>query len=65
MGMYLIPHPAGTSKAPKQFVDLQNDVTASGIELACREASSRLNTSSVTPRWALVLTRVSRQTSTA
>ena len=37
MGMYLIPHPAGTSKAPKQFVDLQNDVTASGIELACRE----------------------------
>ena len=37
MGMFLIPHPAGTSQAPKQFVDYQNDVTASGIQLACRE----------------------------
>lgn len=37
MAMFLVPHPQGTSKAPKQFVDYQNDVTASGIELACRE----------------------------
>ncbi len=37
MAMFLVPHPDGTSKAPKQFVDYQNDVTASGIELACRE----------------------------
>ena len=37
MAMFLVPHPDGTSKGPKQFVDYQNDVTASGIELACRE----------------------------
>ncbi|SBS31668.1 Aminomethyltransferase [Marinomonas spartinae] len=37
MALFHIPHPKPTHKAPKQFVDLQNDVTAAGIELACRE----------------------------
>lgn len=37
MALFHIPHDKKTSKAPKQFVDLQNDVTAAGIELACRE----------------------------
>ncbi len=37
MALFHIPHPLSTSKAPKQFVDFQNDVTAAGIELACRE----------------------------
>jgi sarcosine oxidase, subunit alpha len=37
MALFHIPHLQATSQAPKQFVDFQNDVTASGIELACRE----------------------------
>ncbi|SBS33843.1 Aminomethyltransferase [Marinomonas aquimarina] len=37
MALFHIPHTKPTSQAPKQFVDYQNDVTASGIELACRE----------------------------
>ena len=37
MALFHIPHTKGTSAAPKQFVDYQNDVTAAGIELACRE----------------------------
>ena len=37
MALFLIPHTKRTAQAPKQFVDLQNDVTAAGIELACRE----------------------------
>ncbi|XAW90747.1 FAD-dependent oxidoreductase [Vibrio sp. CDRSL-10 TSBA] len=37
MALFHIPHDKKTSKAPKQFVDFQNDVTAAGIELACRE----------------------------
>lgn len=37
MALFLVPHVASVSRAPKQFVDYQNDVTASGIELACRE----------------------------
>lgn len=37
MTLFHIPHLKPTSKAPKQFVDYQNDVTAAGIELACRE----------------------------
>ncbi len=37
MALFHIPHNKPTSKAPKQFVDYQNDVTAAGIELACRE----------------------------
>ncbi|HCH25037.1 MAG TPA: hypothetical protein DE179_12155, partial [Oceanospirillaceae bacterium] len=35
--MYLVPHTKPVSRAPKQFVDFQNDVTAAGIELANRE----------------------------
>jgi sarcosine oxidase, subunit alpha len=37
MALFLIPHLQPVSRAPKQFVDFQNDVTASGIELATRE----------------------------
>ena len=37
MTLFHIPHLKKTSEAPKQFVDYQNDVTAAGIELACRE----------------------------
>ncbi|WP_114787198.1 sarcosine oxidase subunit alpha [Vibrio tetraodonis] len=37
MALYHIPHIKPTSRAPKQFVDFQNDVTAAGIELATRE----------------------------
>lgn len=37
MAMFHVPHTSPTSRAPKQFVDLQNDVTAAGIELATRE----------------------------
>ncbi|RWX55823.1 sarcosine oxidase subunit alpha family protein [Photobacterium chitinilyticum] len=37
MAIYHIPHHFPTSRAPKQFVDFQNDVTAAGIELAVRE----------------------------
>ncbi len=37
MPLYLIPHTQKTSRAPKQFVDFQLDVTASGIELAVQE----------------------------
>lgn len=35
--LWQVPHPRGSSRAPKQFVDLQNDVTAADIELAIRE----------------------------
>ncbi len=35
--LWLVPHPRGVSRAPKQFVDLQNDVAASDIHLAIRE----------------------------
>ena len=35
--LFQVPHLKPTSRAPKQFVDLQNDVTAAGIELATRE----------------------------
>lgn len=37
MALFHIPHPKPTSRAPKQFVDLQNDVTAAGIEMATLE----------------------------
>lgn len=37
MALFHIPHLKPTSQAPKQFVDYQTDVTAAGIELACRE----------------------------
>ncbi|APX92176.1 sarcosine oxidase subunit alpha [Halomonas sp. 1513] len=35
--LYQVPHEKPTLRAPKQFVDLQNDVTAAAIELATRE----------------------------
>ena len=35
--LWLVPHARGASRAPKQFVDLQNDVAASDIHLAVRE----------------------------
>jgi sarcosine oxidase subunit alpha len=35
--LWLVPHAKGVSRAPKQFVDLQNDVVASDIHLAVRE----------------------------
>ncbi|TVM05042.1 MAG: sarcosine oxidase subunit alpha family protein [Halomonas sp.] len=35
--LFHVPHEKDTLKAPKQFVDLQNDVTASAIEIATRE----------------------------
>ncbi|MEN9313848.1 MAG: hypothetical protein RIS35_241 [Pseudomonadota bacterium] len=35
--LWLVPHPAGPARAPKQFVDLQNDVAASDLLLAVRE----------------------------
>ncbi|KZM40084.1 sarcosine oxidase subunit alpha [Marinomonas sp. SBI22] len=35
--LFLVPHSKSVSRAPKQFVDMQNDVTAAGIELATRE----------------------------
>jgi sarcosine oxidase subunit alpha len=37
MALFHIPHTQTTSRAPKQFVDFQNDVTAAGIEMATRE----------------------------
>ena len=37
MALFHVPHTSPTARAPKQFVDFQNDVTAAGIELACRE----------------------------
>jgi sarcosine oxidase subunit alpha len=35
--LWLVPHAKRPSRAPKQFVDLQNDVAASDIHLAVRE----------------------------
>ncbi|SEI58856.1 sarcosine oxidase subunit alpha [Pseudomonas linyingensis] len=37
VALFQVPHEKSTSRAPKQFVDLQNDVTSAGIELATRE----------------------------
>ncbi|HET8791699.1 MAG TPA: glycine cleavage T C-terminal barrel domain-containing protein, partial [Modicisalibacter sp.] len=37
VALYQVPHEKTTLRAPKQFVDLQNDVTAAGIEVATRE----------------------------
>ncbi|WP_458526843.1 sarcosine oxidase subunit alpha family protein [Onishia taeanensis] len=37
VALYQVPHHKPTLRAPKQFVDLQNDVTAAAIELATRE----------------------------
>lgn len=35
--LFLAPHVKPVSRAPKQFIDMQNDVTAAGVELATRE----------------------------
>lgn len=35
--LWEVPHPQPTSRAPKKFVDFQNDVAASDIHLAVRE----------------------------
>ncbi|MCY4058549.1 MAG: 2Fe-2S iron-sulfur cluster-binding protein, partial [Gammaproteobacteria bacterium] len=35
--LFLVPHPKPVSRAPKQFVDFQLDVTAADVELAARE----------------------------
>lgn len=37
LALFQVSHDKSTARAPKQFVDLQNDVTAAGIELATRE----------------------------
>ncbi|GJN53581.1 sarcosine oxidase subunit alpha [Pseudomonas tohonis] len=37
LALFQVPHDKSTARAPKQFVDLQNDVTSAGIELATRE----------------------------
>jgi len=37
MPMYLVPHTKTPDHAPKQFVDMQNDVTAAGIRMTLRE----------------------------
>ncbi len=37
VALFQVPHPKPAMRAPKQFVDQQNDVTAGGIELATRE----------------------------
>lgn len=37
MPAFLLPHTKPCSRAPKQFVDMQNDVTAAGIEMSTRE----------------------------
>jgi sarcosine oxidase subunit alpha len=37
LALFQVPHDKPTARAPKQFVDLQNDVTAAGIEIATRE----------------------------
>jgi len=37
MPVYALPHTKPCSRSPKQFVDMQNDVTAAGIEMTTRE----------------------------
>lgn len=37
MPAYCMPHALPRSRIPKQFVDMQNDVTAAGIEMSVRE----------------------------
>lgn len=37
MPVFHVPHSQPCSRAPKQFVDMQNDVTAAGIEMTTRE----------------------------
>jgi sarcosine oxidase subunit alpha len=37
IALFQVPHEKSSARAPKQFVDQQNDVTAAGIEVATRE----------------------------
>jgi sarcosine oxidase subunit alpha len=37
VALFQVPHDKSTERAPKQFVDLQNDVTAAGIKMATSE----------------------------
>jgi len=37
MAMYLVPHTKAPTRAPKQFVDMQNDVTAAALQISTRE----------------------------
>jgi len=37
LALFKCPHPKTTSRAPRQFVDFQNDVTAAAIEMSVRE----------------------------
>ncbi len=37
MAMYLVPHTKTPTRAPKQFVDMQNDVTAAALQVSTRE----------------------------
>ena len=37
LALFLAPHPRPPSRAPKQFVDFQNDVTAAALEMTVRE----------------------------
>ncbi|WP_168015992.1 sarcosine oxidase subunit alpha family protein [Halomonas salinarum] len=37
VALYQVPHLKATLRGPKQFVDMQNDVTSAAIELATRE----------------------------
>lgn len=37
MPVYALPHTKPCSRAPKQFIDMQNDVTVAGIEMTTRE----------------------------
>jgi sarcosine oxidase subunit alpha len=37
IALFQVPHEKPSARAPKQFVDQQNDVTAAGIEVATRE----------------------------
>jgi len=37
MSIYLVPHTKSVTRAPKQFVDMQNDVTAAGLQVSTLE----------------------------
>jgi len=37
MGVYLVPHAKTPTRAPKQFVDMQNDVTAAALQISTHE----------------------------
>ena len=37
IALFAVPHPKPVSRAPKQFVDFQNDVTVAAIEMSVRE----------------------------